>query len=237
MNKRELPVNSTNIPSGWPRPYYIHPSTNKPAFVQWISQHAGPMQINECSADKLYTAGVYNLCSCCGHHMIQGVVIDINWCNKSFPNLPEDKKEFARQSRHEPVPPNLGMYDVAYGSPLCYRCALASTKMCPYFGTLTDLYGDTLQWIVVTDPSQYESDKETGAISIYQPQTLERITTAHIRADLAQGRNHLTDITPEMLPTQKWPDAWKDPETISQPSMKVPHEKISEHLLDTQTTS
>jgi len=166
--------------------------------------------------------------------MIQGVVIDTNWCNNSFTALPDDKKkEMTASPSHVPTPPSLGMYDVAYGSPLCYRCALASTKMCPYFGALTDLYGDTLQWILITDPSQYESDKETGAIIVHQSETLDRITTADIRADLAQGRNHLTDITPEMLPTQKWPDAWKDPETVDQSSMKVPHEKISEHLLDT----
>ena len=55
--------------------------------------------------------------------------------------------------------------------------------------------------------------------------------------DLAQGRNHLTDITPEMLPTQKWPKAWDGPETVNQPSMKVPHEEISEHLLDTKTSA
>lgn len=233
MNNRELPLESEDIPAGWPRPYYIHPDTNKPAFVQWISQFAGPMQITSCKSDKLYTAGVYNLCSCCGHHMIQGVVIDIDWCNKSFHDLPEDKRELARQPRHAPTPPRLGMYDVAYGSPLCYRCALASTKMCPYFGTLTDLYGDTLQWFLVTDPSQYESDKDTGAISILEPKTLGRITTANIRADLAQGWNHLTDITPEMLTPQKWPKSWNEPSTDDQPSMKVPHEKISEHLLDT----
>lgn len=194
MRSVRISPQDKNIPAGWPRPHYLS-DDGHPRYAQWSSETASG-QIVACSPDRTFTAGAYNLCSSCGQAMERGLVFDRHWVN-AHPVPSQGHHEF------ENISVNLGRmdaHDTHYGSPLCYRCAVFALKHCPFFSLLHDVYGEGLVWLVVTSAEQYHEFDDTSAITIPDPESLERVTTAQVMAEVRAGRLHLMDVGAEDLP-------------------------------------
>ena len=192
----EIASDCTDIPAGWPRPYYRsvlqahgdlvsdreESGEATPRYVQWISENAIG-QIFACSQDRTYTAGERHACSCCGTIMERGLLVDVPALMEAY------GKEFSETDIH----------DGNYGSPLCYRCALFALKHCPEFRRRDEHVGEGMRWLVTRSPADYIDYDET---SILVPvEGLESVTTAEMRADVAAGRMYLTTrmVTDEPL--------------------------------------
>lgn len=169
QSPREIDPDETNIPAGWPRPFYVG-ADGKPKPVQYITAHAAS-QIMHCNSDRTYTAGLRFACSSCAELLTMGYLVDLGW---------QDQRRGTQN-----VHPNR-MYDGHYGSPLCARCAVFALATCPYFSSLDTEFGDDLTWVQVTGADDYCEPDETSVLALTQQAAdRPRMTTSQLRAAVA----------------------------------------------------
>lgn len=193
MSVREIAPECTDIPAGWPRPYY-RDEKGKPRYAQWSGGRAKD-QINNCSNDKTWVAAKNHLCSSCGAQMAQGLILDAAWLKSFMATHPDQFDRAARNGTH-----------VHIGSPICFRCAVFARLHCPYFAGLHDRTGDQFRWIVTSSSQHYREANEEGIVEVVNPNSRPRITTAEVRNALHHGETNLTGLTAADMPDTARPE-------------------------------
>lgn len=182
---REIQHNDSNIPPGWPRPFYR--LNGNIEYVQWITGTASA-QIMSCAVDKTYAAGHHHLCTCCGEKMERGLIFDKEWINAQ-PNRPS----YDHLNNTGSGGNNLGFYDSHYGGSICYRCAVFALKHCPLFSTFDEAFGDSLQWRVTSSGQDYQEGDDTGVVELVN-KNLPTITSGEIKRDVREGNLYLIKV-------------------------------------------
>jgi hypothetical protein len=210
LHSREIAPTCSNVPSGWPRPYY-RTDDGRLCFATWSSANADG-QIMNCPGGKTFVAAEHHLCSSCGAQMARGLVFDRE--KLVAMHDPGTVLELTGVCDEEFAPgiaiAELDETDTHYGSPLCFRCAVFARQHCPYLGALHSHVGDSFPWRITTSGHDYREFDWTTGIELLDGESLSTITTGEVTAEVRAGRTYLTgrsadDVRPWIRPTVPMP--------------------------------